>query len=186
VQGYLWILVRNLALILVHACRQALEPWSLLLIHEIKIIETKSNIFSSGLFLLLLFCKRQTSMDLIMLYMHLKKLVRKIRAKHPSKEILFRADGGFYKPQIVEWCEANKVSYIVDFSAHSKIKSMTSDHREAVREEYESTKKKQREFHEINYRAQKWSDQISPRVIGKFEYNNLGENTRFILTNLKQ
>ena len=40
---------------------------------------------------------------------HLRRLVRRIRARWPTTRILFRGDGRYARPEAMTWCEDNDV-----------------------------------------------------------------------------
>ena len=43
---------------------------------------------------------------------HLRRLVRRIRARWPMTRILFRGDGHYARPEAMTWCEENGVDYV--------------------------------------------------------------------------
>ena len=45
----------------------------------------------------------------------LRRLVRTIRATWPQVEILLRADSHYACPEVLDWCEANGIDYILGF-----------------------------------------------------------------------
>ena len=46
----------------------------------------------------------------------LKRLIAKLRHRWPDVQIVFRADSGFAKPEIYDWCEDNTVGYLVSLA----------------------------------------------------------------------
>jgi hypothetical protein len=43
----------------------------------------------------------------------LKILVKRLRCAWPHVKIMFRGDAGFHDPEIMDWCEANSVDYVI-------------------------------------------------------------------------
>ena len=48
---------------------------------------------------------------------HLRRLVRRIRARWPTTRILFRGDGHYARPEAMTWCEDNDVDYVFGLAA---------------------------------------------------------------------
>lgn len=113
----------------------------------------------------------------------LMRLVGRLRRQWKNIQITFRADAGFCRDEILTWCEENDVRYIVGYSKNSVLMEHYADVTEKARLKFEETKAKQKLFTSCDYQAGKWS--VPRRTIVKAEYNAIGPNTRFIVTNLK-
>ena len=113
----------------------------------------------------------------------LSRLTMKLRTKWENVSIVFRGDAGFCRSEILSWCEANDVKYIVGYSKNAVIMAHCEDITEKVRLQFEDTQRKQKHFTSFNYAAKTW--ERSRRVIVKAEYNAIGPNTRFVVSNLK-
>lgn len=111
----------------------------------------------------------------------LKLLVKKFREVWPKVKIIFRGDSAFARKRILYWCENNNVDYVVGISTNSRLQKLAENTVLQAKAQYETTKEKQRIFREFYYRAESWSCQR--RIIVKAEYNDKGENTRFLVTN---
>ena len=112
----------------------------------------------------------------------LSLLVKRFRQEWPNVKITFRADCGFCRHKIFSWCERNNVDYIVGLPGNNTLQALSKNLREKVIEDYGRDKIKQRQFDEFYYSAGTWNKKR--RTIVKAEYNSLGSNTRFIVTNL--
>jgi len=110
-------------------------------------------------------------------------LVKRLRQQWPEVKIIFRGDSGFCRHRILNWCERNRVDYIVGLSRNERLKKMSSDLRILSEGLYHYTKEKQREFDHFHYGAKSWG--TKRRVIAKCEYSSKGENLRFIVTTPK-
>ena len=109
-------------------------------------------------------------------------LVKKLRSVWPEVRIVFRADSGFSRYKLFEWCDRNDVQFIIGQAKNSKLKEKLSKLTKEAEEAFERTEQKQRLFTTFNYKAKTWS--YEQRVIGKAEYSSKGPNPRFVITNL--
>jgi len=109
-------------------------------------------------------------------------LVRRLRQVWPQVRIIFRADGGFCRHRMLDWCDRMNVGYIVGLPRNQRLERMCSRTREKARRSFERNHRKVRRFIDIGYTASTWRHRR--RVIVKAEYNSLGQNTRFVVTNL--
>jgi len=111
-------------------------------------------------------------------------LVKAIRNVWPNVEITFRADSGLCRHRIFNWCEKHNIKYIVGLPSNAKLKKEVEDLSKEVESTYNKTGEKQKQFSEFEYKAETWKTQR--RVIAKAEYNALGSNNRFIVTNITE
>lgn len=112
----------------------------------------------------------------------LKRLVAKLRRRWPKAQILFRADNGFGKPEIYDWCEDNGLGYLISLATNSRLATISKQWMEDARAEYEETAEKVRRVHETRYAAKDWRHER--RVIVKAEVMAEGDNPRYVVTNL--
>jgi hypothetical protein len=67
----------------------------------------------------------------------LRRLVRQIRANWPRVEILLRADSHYCAPEVLSWCRANKVGYLLGVAPTSTLRRhvecLEAKHRRALR-----------------------------------------------------
>lgn len=112
----------------------------------------------------------------------LSLLVKYFRKIWPNIKIVFRADSGFCRPKILSWCEKNNIEYIIGISANERLQKILNPLVNIAKINFETTKEKQQLFTDFLYSAKTWNKQR--RIIGKAEYNHLGENKRFIITTL--
>ena len=112
----------------------------------------------------------------------LKLLVRRLRQEWPNVRIIFRGDSGFCRQLLLNWCERNSVGYIVGLAKNNRLQFISRWSMESAREAWALTGEKQRCFGWYWYAAQSWK--VMRRVIAKAEVNSLGENPRYVVTNL--
>ena len=114
---------------------------------------------------------------------HLKRIVAQIREAWPGVKIVVRADSGFCREEIMAWCEANGVDYVLGLAQNTRLKGMIAAEQEQARVEYERTKEPARVFTDLQYRTlDSWSRER--RVVAKAEHLAKGANPRFVVTSL--
>jgi len=114
---------------------------------------------------------------------HLRRLVRRIRARWPSTRILFRGDGHYARPEAMTWCEENAVDYVFGLPGTKPLSRKIDETADVVRTERAlADKDVVRGFAETRYRAGSWHKER--RAIARIEATRLGLDIRFIVTNL--
>jgi hypothetical protein len=111
------------------------------------------------------------------------RIVAYIRTRWPKTTIVVRADSGFCRDDLMTWCEANDVQYVLGLAGNTRlVRKLTPEMRKAKRKA-KRTGQPARVFTDFAYRTRKsWS--AKRRVIGKAEWTNGGANPRFIVTNV--
>lgn len=112
----------------------------------------------------------------------LKRIVAKLKAVFPNTEIIIRGDAGFAIPALYEYCEQEKLKYVIGLIRNDVLERMIERLLEKVQSLYEKTGQKQRLFAEGFYQAQSWEKER--RVVMKAEWLPRGPNRRFVVTNL--
>lgn len=114
----------------------------------------------------------------------LRLLVNRLRRAWPDVRILFRGDSGFARWKLMRWCERNRVDYVIGLARNEVLKRMAEPLMEAAEAEYDKTRKKVRNFHDLAYAAESWDRER--RVIAKTERLPEGPNLRFVVTSLRE
>jgi hypothetical protein len=112
----------------------------------------------------------------------LSLLVKRLRKAWPEVKIIFRADSGFCRHRIFDWCEKHDVRYIVGIAKNSRLLEKAQPLINLAHRQYRETAIKQRLFDSIPYSAHTWKRQR--RVIVKAEHSAKGQNPRFVVTNI--
>jgi hypothetical protein len=113
----------------------------------------------------------------------LERIVAQIRQRWPRVQIIVRADSGFCREELMGWCEAHAVDYLVGVARNERLRTMLAAQMRQARQQYQATGKAARVFTEFLYRTRKsWSRRR--RVIAKAEYLPGKENPRFLVTSL--
>jgi len=111
------------------------------------------------------------------------RIVAQIRVRWPETTVLIRADSGFCRDDLITWCEANDVQYVLGLAGNSRLIVKLAPELRKARIRSSRTGQPARVFADFAYRTRKsWS--AKRRVIGKAEWTNGGANPRFIVTNI--
>ena len=113
----------------------------------------------------------------------LARIIERIRLSWPETRIIVRGDAGFCRDDLLTWCEAHDIDYVVGIAKNSRLKTAIADEMAAAKVQYEATQLPARVFRDFRYQTRKsWS--CERRVIGKAEHLAKGENPRFVVTTL--
>ncbi len=111
------------------------------------------------------------------------RIAGQIRQRWPRVRIVVRADSGFARDELMAWCEANDVDYVLGLARNERLQAEIAEEMAAARREHEQTEQPARVYKDFPYRTRKsWSRER--RVIGKAEYLPGKANPRFIVTSL--
>jgi hypothetical protein len=114
---------------------------------------------------------------------HLRRLVRRIRMRWPLTRITIRGDSHYARPEAMDFCEQNGLSYIFGLAGSKPLTTKVQDVADTVRthralEDCDVV----RGFAETTHRAGSWS--CARRVVARIEATRLGLDIRFVVTNL--
>jgi hypothetical protein len=113
----------------------------------------------------------------------LERMVARIRLSWPKTRIIVRGDGGFCREDLMAWCEAHTVDYVLGMPKNSRLKTVIAEEMVQAKSLYEATEHAARVFKNFRYQTRtSWS--CERRVIGKAEHLSKGENPRFVVTTL--
>src|SRR6202453_279758 len=115
----------------------------------------------------------------------LRRLLRAIRANWPKTEIVLRADSHYCCPEVLDWCRANGVDFILGVAPTTTLRRHIEGLEASVTASFEAapTEGKARRFKEFYDGAASWSR--VERIIARVEVGAQGPDTRFIVTSLK-
>ncbi len=116
----------------------------------------------------------------------LRRLVRAIRANWPKVTILLRADGHYACPEVLDWCEAEGLDYVLGLASTTTLRRHITALEASTEARFKAAPggDKVRRFKEFYDGAGTWSR--VRRIIARVEAGPLGTDTRFIVTNLRQ
>jgi hypothetical protein len=113
------------------------------------------------------------------------RLVAHIRRHWPQVRILVRADSGFARDELMAWCEANGVDYLLGLAKNDRLVAEIAS--ELARAEVKSrrTGKPARYFKEFKWTTRRsWSRER--RIVAKAEFTSGEANPRFVVTSLER
>src|ERR1700692_116260 len=111
------------------------------------------------------------------------RIVSQLRERWPEIKIVFRADSGFCREELMGWCEDNHVDYLFGLARNRRLQKIIGAQMQQARILYRSTRKAARGFTGLAYTTRhSWS--CARRVVAKAEYLDKGENPRFVVTSL--
>ena len=115
----------------------------------------------------------------------LRRLLRAIRANWPSTRILLRGDSHYCCPEVLDWCRANGVNYILGVAPTTTLRRHIESLEASAKARFDAAPKdgKLRRFKEFFDGAASWSR--VERIIARVEVGAEGPDTRFVVTNLK-
>jgi Transposase DDE domain group 1 len=114
---------------------------------------------------------------------HLRRLVRRIRARWPLTRITIRGDSHYARPEAMAFCEQNGLSYIFGLAGTRPLTAKVQDAADAVRTQRAvEDREVVRGFAETTHRARSWS--CERRAVARIEATRLGLDIRFVVTNL--
>ncbi len=112
----------------------------------------------------------------------LEALIAAVRRRCPKARIVLRGDSGFCRDEILAWCEAHGVDYVVGLARNARLLAELEPSLVQARAQA-GTEGHARVFHEFAYRTlDSWSR--PRRVVGKAERLPGKDNPRFVVTSL--
>jgi hypothetical protein len=113
----------------------------------------------------------------------LQRIVKQIRQVWPNVRILVRGDSGFCREELMGWCEAEGVEYVLGLAKNERLNKRIHKALKEAEQQYRQTQHAARVFQEFYYQTREsWSRRR--RVVAKAEYLEKGENPRFVVTSL--
>ncbi len=99
--------------------------------------------------------------------------------------MVVRGDSGFCREELMGWCEAEGVDYLLGLAKNERLKAEIEQERKEAQVQYQETGHAARRFKEFVYQTRdSWSR--ARRVVAKAEHLEKGENPRFVVTSLSR
>ena len=115
----------------------------------------------------------------------LKRIVAQIRSVWSGVRIVVRGDSGFCREELMSWCEAEGVDYLLGLAKNERLKAEIAKEMVEAKAQYQETGRAARLFKELLYQTRKsWSR--ARRVVAKAEHLEKGENPRFVVTSVSR
>jgi hypothetical protein len=111
------------------------------------------------------------------------RIVAQVRARWPRTTIIVRADSGFCRDDLMSWCEANEVHFVLGLARNPRLVAEIESELAEARAVAEATGRPARVFKDLSWSTlESWSR--SRRVVAKAEWTHGEANPRFIVTSL--
>jgi hypothetical protein len=111
------------------------------------------------------------------------RIVGQLRGRWPSVRILVRADSGFAREELMAWCEANRVDYVLGLAGNVRLHAEIEAEIAEAQEHSRRTGKPARRFKSFQWSTlESWSRQR--RVVAKAEWTEGEANPRYVVTTL--
>ena len=115
---------------------------------------------------------------------HLRRLIRRIRQRWPRTRITIRGDSHYGRPEVMAWCEANGVDYILGLAGNNIVRRLFDAAADDVCvRRAEAQAPTLRRYGETRYGAKSWG--CTRRVAARIEASTMGLDIRYVVTNLK-
>jgi len=115
----------------------------------------------------------------------IERIVARIRERWPDARILLRADGGFARDALMNWCEENKVDYLFGLARNARLADHIQAELRRAGEAAAATGQAARRFKDFIWTTRKsWSRRR--RVVAKAEWTRGKANPRFVVTSLSR
>ena len=116
---------------------------------------------------------------------HIRRLFRHIRRHWPTTHITIRGDGHYGRPEVMDFCEANGVDYVLGMPTNAVLRAdptIMSVADVCATQRAEEQRPALRLFAETRYGAKSWKRQR--RVIARIEASTMGMDIRTVVTSL--
>ncbi len=111
------------------------------------------------------------------------RIVSQIRAKWSKVRIILRGDSGFCREDLMSWCEANGIDYVLGLAKNARLEKLIKNDMKRAKRKFKKSGKAARRFRNLKYRTlSTWSRKR--RVVAKAEYLPDGANPRFVVTTI--
>ncbi len=115
----------------------------------------------------------------------LRRIKAWLRDEWPDVRIIVRGDSGFCREDLMAWCEANEIDYVLGLAKNARLEKMIKKDLRKARQKCKRTGKAVRIFRNLRYRTlSTWSKKR--RVVSKAEHLPEGANPRFVVTTLEK
>ena len=114
----------------------------------------------------------------------LERIVKRLRAAWPEVKIVLRGDSGFCRDELMTWCEAHQVDYVLGMARNVRLEAIVAPALAQAKQQWEETQKPARVFLEFEHETVNGSWNRRRRVVAKAEHIDGKSNPRFIVTSL--
>jgi len=116
----------------------------------------------------------------------LDRVVRQIRRRWPRVRILVRGDSGFARDELMAWCEANGVDFVLGLAQNVRLIAKIESELARAEAKSRRSSRSERCFKDFRWTTVSNSWSRRRRVVAKAEWTSGEANPRFIVTSLKR
>ena len=114
-----------------------------------------------------------------------RRIVAQIRRQWPDVDIVIRANSGFARDDLMAWCEASGVQFVLGLAKNDRLVAAIAVELSRAERRSRRTGKPARCFKSFSYETRRsWSR--PRRVVGKAEFTAGEANPRFVVTSLSR
>ena len=114
----------------------------------------------------------------------LERMVQRIRAKWPEVKIVLHGDAGFCREELMAWCEANQVDYVLGMARNPVLEKRVAEALGQARQLWDEKQQPARIFVEFEHETVSGTWSRRRRVVAKAEHIAGKSNPRFVVTSL--
>jgi ribosomal protein L32 len=114
------------------------------------------------------------------------RIVTQIRAAWPQVRIVVRGDSGFCRDELMGWCEAQDVDYVLGVARNPRLRRIVEKSMRKAKHRQRRTGAAARVFSEFKHETTTGSWSRRRRVVAKCEQLEDKENPRFVVTSLSR
>lgn len=112
----------------------------------------------------------------------LRRVIGRIRSHWPKVKIVLRGDSHYCSEPVLAVLESHACQYIFGLAINSRLAGMAEPWKMSCANKRKLSRPTVRRFHQFKYAAHSWSAQR--KVIARVEATSMGQDARFIVTNL--
>jgi hypothetical protein len=112
------------------------------------------------------------------------RIVTQIRERWPDTTIVIRADSGFCRDDLMTWCEANDVHFVLGLARNVRLVAAIKRELVLARQASRRSGKAERRFKDLAGWQTRESWSRARRVVAKAEWTGGEANPRFVVTSL--
>lgn len=112
------------------------------------------------------------------------RIIKQIRAAWPKARIVLRADSGFCRDELMSWCEAQAVDYVLGVARNARLRRRIERPMRKAKRLQRQSGAPARVFTEFKHKTTTGSWRTRRRVVAKCEQLEDKENPRYVVTSL--
>jgi hypothetical protein len=112
------------------------------------------------------------------------RIVGQLRTAWPKLQVVLRADSGFCREELMSWCEAEGVDYVLGFARNERLRQRIDTPMREAKARQAHSGQAARVYSEFDYLTSSGSWSRARRLVAKCEQLEGKENPRYVVTSL--